>query len=254
VSVARLILVPMIALAGAACRDPAGRSDAGPTGVAGTAGSAAGAGGTGGAGAPGGSGGVTASGGSLGGPGGTTGAAGATGGSAGTTGSGGVSGGSGGASSGGTAGAGVDPDGGSADAVDAGLALEPIRITEGKQDAAASYHDLHFIGAGLDQYEGDVVTFRIGPTSGTWRTATGQTRIVQGAFDILFPQVVAPVYETKIAHIDADGNGQCDASEPVFLDNGLQNMDSTLTFTPGAVQVRQATAGMCDTIRNWPFL
>jgi len=217
VSVARLILVPMIALAGAACRDPAGRSDAGPTGVAGTGGSAAGAGGTGGAGAPGGSGGVTASGGSLGGPGGTTGAAGA-------------------------------------DAVDAGLALEPIRITEGKQDAAASYHDLHFIGAGLDQYEGDVVTFRIGPTSGTWRTATGQTRIVQGAFDILFPQVVAPVYETKIAHVDADGNGQCDASEPVFLDNGLQNMDSTLTFTPGAVQVRQATAGMCDTIKNWPFL
>ena len=70
--------------------------------------------------------------------------------------------------------------------------LEPIRITEGKVDAGVAYHDLRFIGVRLDPYEGEVVTFRIGPSTGTWRTGTGQVRIVNGGFDVLVPQLVAP--------------------------------------------------------------
>jgi hypothetical protein len=129
--------------------------------------------------------------------------------------------------------------------------LEPIRIVEGTIDGGSSYHDLRFVGTGLDQYEGDVVTFRIGTMSGSWRTGFGQVRIVQGAFDVLFPGVVASVYEQKQAYIDADGNGRCDAGEPLFIDSGLQDMDTTLTFTPDAFQVRPALAGSCDILNGW---
>jgi len=131
--------------------------------------------------------------------------------------------------------------------------LEPIRITEGRVDAGVAYHDLRFIGVRLDQYEGDVVTFRIGPSTGTWRTGTGQVRIVNGAFDVLFPQVVEPGYESKLAHIDADGNGRCEAGEPVYLDNGLEDVDVTFTFAPDDIHVRQATSGMCDSVNAWPI-
>jgi hypothetical protein len=138
------------------------------------------------------------------------------------------------------------------DATDARV-LQPIQITEGLMDAAV-YHDLRFVGVGLDQYEGDVVTLRIGTTStGTWRRASAQVRIVQGAFDVLFAQVMAPIYQQKLAHIDDDGNGRCDAGEPLFLDNALVDRDYTLTFTPGATQVRVATAGMCDVLVNTSF-
>ncbi len=146
----------------------------------------------------------------------------------------------------------MNQDGGVRDAADTGTALEPIRVTEGKMDAS-SYFDLRFVGARLDQYEGAVVTFRIGPTSGTWRTATGQTRIIQGAFDVLFPDVLSAVYEPKLAHIDADRNGMCDVGEPVFLDSALLNNDTTLTFAPDAFQVREATSGMCASVNDWPI-
>jgi hypothetical protein len=61
-------------------------------------------------------------------------------------------------------------------------------------------------------------------------------------------QVVAPIYEQKLAHIDDDGNGRCDAGEPICLDSGLADRDTTLTFMPGAIQARAATAGQCDTL------
>ena len=95
------------------------------------------------------------------------------------------------------------------------------------------------------------MTFRIGTMSGSWRVGYGQARIVQGVFDVLFPGVVASVYEQKQAFIDADGNGRCDAGEPLFIDSGLQNMDATLTFTPDAFQVRPAPAGSCDILNGW---
>ena len=201
--------------------------------------------------------------GSMGGLGGVVGMGGAAGvgGAAGAVSTGGVAGagdtaGTGGASVGGAGGedpmdAGDDGPAVVPDATDARV-LQPIQIVEGLMDAAV-YNDLRFVGVGLDQYEGDVVTLRIGSSTGTWRRASAQVRIVQGAFDVLFPQVVAPIYEQKIAHIDDDGNGRCDAGEPLFIDGGLVDRDSTLTFTPGATQVRVATAGQCDVQVNSSF-
>jgi len=157
----------------------------------------------------------------------------------------------GGVATAGSDGAGTRDDAGLRDAGDAARMLEPIQIVEGKIDGGSSYHNLRFVGSGLDQYEGDVVTFRIGAMTGSWRVGFGQARIVQGAFDVLFPEVVAPGYEQKQAYIDADGNGRCDAGEPLFMDSGLQNMDTTLTFTPSALQVRAAPAGSCDILNGW---
>src|SRR5262245_46402671 len=162
-------------------------------------------------------------------------------------------GGTGGTSTTGAAGAGpIDAgDDGPTGVPDAGTGLEPVTITPGALDATVVYHDLRFVGSGLEQYEGDVVTFRIGSMSGAWRTGYGQIRIVQGAFDVLFPQVVEPGYELKLAHIDADGSGACDAGEPIYIDNALANADITLTFTPSDIRVRAANSGMCDMLNNW---
>lgn len=227
----------------ASCKDPGSRPDSGvQTGGSGGAGPAVGSAGAGGAGLSAGSRGAGGTGGSAG--------------SAGTTRSGGA---------GGTGfDAGVDQvaDAGGADdgpgvvvdaAADGGRTLEPIRVVEGKSDAsAATYNDLRFLGVGLDQYEGAVVTFRIGPSTGTWRTSSGQVRIVQGGFDVLFPQAIAPIYETKLAHIDADGSGACEVGEPSFLDNGLASTDLTLTFSPDDLRVRPASSGSCDSINTAP--
>lgn len=173
--------------------------------------------------------------------------------------------GSGGAtSSGGATGSGIDAsddrisDGGNADgafgghdAAEGGRPLEPIRVSGGNPDASVAYHDLRFIGAGLEQYEGDVVTFRIGTESLVWRRGFGQVRIVQGAFDVLFEQVVAPIYEQKLAHIDTDGNGMCDVGEPAFSDQALLQTDITLTVTPADIRFRPAALGWCNAINNW---
>jgi len=254
----------VLALSGAACggdkpsasTGTAGAGDAGPGGHGGSASGSAGAGGI--AGASAGTGGASAgTGGALAGTGGAsagTGAGAGASGASGATGAAGALAGSGGTASGGAGGAGggMDQDGGVRDAADTGTALEPIRVTEGKADAS-TYYDLRFVGARLDQYEGAVVTFRIGPTSGTSRTGTGQTRIVQGAFDVLFPDVVSALYEPKLAHIDADRNGMCEVGEPVFLDFALYNNDITLTFAPDAFEVREATSGMCASVNDWPI-
>ncbi len=139
------------------------------------------------------------------------------------------------------------------DAADSGTTLEPIRVTEGKNDAsAASYHDLRFVGAGLDQYEGAMVTFRIGSPTGPWRLGSGQARIEMGAFDVLFPAAIAPIYEPKLAHIDADGSGACEVGEPAFDDSGLSQTDLTLTVTTTDVRFRPAVSGWCASVNNWP--
>ena len=185
--------------------------------------------------------------------------------SMGSAGGAGASSGSGGATfGGGTGGTGVDgaadgpleageADGPGAvwDATEGGAALEPIRVFGGNPDASVAYHDLRFVGAHLEQYEGAVVTFRIG-SSAFWRLGSGQARVVQGAFDVLFPQVVAPVYESKLAHIDADGNGACDVGEPAFFDSGLYQANVTLTVTPDDFRFRPAVSGWCDGINSPP--
>jgi len=223
----RVLLVLSVSLVAASCRDAKDRPDA--------------AGGLGGTMASGGSGGST-----------STGSAGSTGGGVGGV--------------GGSSGTDVDApltppaDAGSDDgsgsgadvAADAANGLEPIRVSDAKVDGSQSYSNLRIVGVALDQYDGDVVTFRIGSGSGAWRFGSGQVRIVQGAFDVSFTGVLAPTYEQKIVHIDADGSGACEVGEPTFLDNGLFSMDATLTVKPTDAQFRSATSGVCDMVNAPP--
>jgi hypothetical protein len=134
---------------------------------------------------------------------------------------------------------------------DAGTALEPIHVFGGTWDASV-YYDLRIVGSGLDLYEGALVTFRIGTTSGVYRNGSGQTRIVQGGFDVFFPGVINPTYEQKLIHIDANGNGACDDGEPAFIDFSPFEGDATLTVTPTDVRFRQAPSGWCDNFRTLP--
>jgi hypothetical protein len=87
----------------------------------------------------------------------------------------------------------ADGPGGPDDVAEAGAALEPVRVSGGDPDASVAYNDLRFIGVGLEPYEGAVVTFRIGSSSGVWRFGSGQVRIIQGGFDVLFPGALAPI-------------------------------------------------------------
>jgi hypothetical protein len=141
-------------------------------------------------------------------------------------------------------------------APDGGARLEPIRVTPGTRDAGSTmYADVRFVGVGLDQYEGLVVTFRIGSETGTWPLGSGQVRIVNGAFDVLFHEVLPPTYQLKVAHIDLDGNGRCEAGdEPAFGDQSLSSTDVTLTVTPTDLRFRPAPPSWCEAVNSWPML
>ena len=150
--------------------------------------------------------------------------------------------------------AGQDGPAGAVDApVDAGSVLEPIRVSGGNPDAAEQYHDGRFVGVGLGQWEGAVVTFRIGSETGVWRLGSGQVRIVDGGFDVLLPDVNPPTYQLKLAHIDADGSGACDVGEPAFADQSLRSTDFTLTVTPSDLRFRTANSYWCDAVNSWPI-
>jgi hypothetical protein len=114
------------------------------------------------------------------------------------------------------------------------------------------YHDLRIVGSSLDPYEGAVVTFRIGTATGIYRNGSGQTRIVQGAFDVSFLGVINPTYEEKSIHIDANGDGACEDGEPVFKDFTAFEADATLTVTPSDVRFGTAPSGWCDMFRGLP--
>jgi hypothetical protein len=166
-----------------------------------------------------------------------------------------ATGGSGGTAPGdGAAGAVIEAGGGSdvgVNSADAGTLLEPIRVFGGTWDASV-YYDLRIVGSGLDLYEGAVVTFRIGTSNGVYRNGSGQTRVVQGGFDVLFPGVINPTYEQKLVHIDANGSGACEDGEPAFIDFSPFEGDATMTVKPDDVRFRQAPSGWCDTFRSLP--
>ena len=231
----------LVLLSGPSCDKAANRPDSGAatggmSGTGGVAGTAPGSG-SGGSGVGGGSAGATAA----------VGVGGST-----------AGGGAGGVTSvGGSGGTGGDSisDGGSVDVgSDTGSSLEPIHVSEAQTDAgaAAAYKNLRIVGEALDDYEGDVVTFRIGSGSGVWRFGSGQVRIVQGTFDVTFTGVLHAGYYQKIVHIDADGSGTCEVGEPMFLDAGLYTMDTTLTVKPTAVQFRSAPSGPCAVVNAPP--
>src|SRR5688572_30083120 len=148
--------VLLVVLAVASCRDAGNRTDSGVPAGAGGGGSMGSGAATGSGGDPIGSGGVT-----------TGGAAGVTaGGAAGT-----VIDGAGGAAGGSEIDAGPATTDASAEA---GRVLEPIRVSGGSPDAGSGYNDVRFVGLGLEQWEGAVVTLRIGSSSGFWRLGSGQ--------------------------------------------------------------------------------
>jgi hypothetical protein len=136
---------------------------------------------------------------------------------------------------------------------DGAASLDPIRVFGGTQDPSVIYHDLRILGSGLEQYEGTVVTFRIGDPISIFRLGSGQTRIVQGGFDVLFSGILNPNRKRMLIHIDADGSHACEPGEPVYLDFPLYSMDATLTVAPNVwVGLRAASAGDCDNIRTFP--
>lgn len=237
----RCLAVLLAVLAAASCQNASSRPDAGaPAGTGGGGGSS----GSGGA-ATGGGSGSTGSGGAA--TGGTGGAVTAGSGGAATAGTGGEAGGSG-------TDAGQDGPAGTVDApVDAAGTLEPIRVSGGNPDAADPYHDVRFVGVGLEQWEGAVVTFRVGSETGFWRLGSGQVRIIDGGFDVLLPDANPPTYQLKLAHIDADGNGACDVGEPAFADQSVRSTDFTLTVTPSDLRFRTANSYWCDAVNNWPI-
>jgi hypothetical protein len=213
----RILLGLLVLLGISACRDPAIHPDgAVATGGSGGAGSSAGSGGSGPGGGSGGTG-IDA------------------------------------ATSGGSDGGDEDGPAGVPDAFEGGIALEPIRVSGGNPDASVAYHDVRFVGVGLEQYEGAVVTFRIGSSTGFWRLGSGQVRIVGGAFDVLFREVLPPTYQLKLAHIDADGSGACEVGEPAFVDQAVISTDVTLTVTPDDFRFRPAATYWCGAVNDWPI-
>ena len=119
--------------------------------------------------------------------------------------------GAGGAGAGGTAGASVDastdvppPD------------LQPILIRGG--DPNGLYWDMRMAGEGLSPFEGRMVTVRVGLwPDGRW--ASGQARIVDGAFTLDFPQGHQATYYTqKTVLFDVDGDGRCGPGDAVWND------------------------------------
>jgi hypothetical protein len=98
--------------------------------------------------------------------------------------------------------------------------LEPVRVVRG-DPVEDSFWDLTIRGVGLDEYEGKVVTVRIGmPDRAPERLGSGQTRIDAGAFELLFPEVwETSLYKQKLVYIDVDGDGACDlVNDKLFAD------------------------------------
>lgn len=120
----------------------------------------------------------------------------------------------GGAASGGTGG----PEGATGDR------LEAIRVVRGDPRTKV-FWDLTIRGVALEEYEGKVVTVRLGkPDRAPERLGSGQARIEGGAFALFFPEVwEASVYKQKLVYIDVDEDGSCDlVSDMLFADNRAQ--------------------------------
>jgi hypothetical protein len=113
-------------------------------------------------------------------------------------------------------------DGASSNTADAGAdvlaALDPVRVIRGAATQSA-WWDLAIKGGNLQPYEGATVTVRIGsPDRPPERLGSGQTRIENGEFSLLFPQVwEAGLYKLKQVWIDVDRNGTCNSATDLFF-------------------------------------
>jgi hypothetical protein len=76
------------------------------------------------------------------------------------------------------------------------------------------FWDLAIRGTALEQYEGRRVSVRMGmPSRPPERLASGQAQIVDGAFELFFPQVWEDsLYKLKLVYIDLDQDEVCDVA------------------------------------------
>lgn len=99
--------------------------------------------------------------------------------------------------------------------------LEPVRVTRG-DPLENGWQDLTIRGVALADYEGKVVTVRLGmPDRAPERLGSGQARIEAGAFELFFPEVwESSLYKSKLVYIDVDGDGSCDPlKDRLFADS-----------------------------------
>jgi hypothetical protein len=90
--------------------------------------------------------------------------------------------------------------------------------------------DLSLRGVGLDEYEGKVVTVRIGmPDRAPERLGSGQAKIEGGAFQLSLPEVwEVSLYKQKLVYIDVDGDGSCDPSRDRLYADFRAELESEL--------------------------
>lgn len=137
--------------------------------------------------------------------------------------------------------------------VDSVAALQPIRVIRGDPNQA-TWFDLTLVASGLGEYEGAVVTARIGsPDRPPERLGSGQVRIARGAFEMVFPDVLEPrLYKFKRFFIDLDGDGGCDPGEPVYSDARFATTDLTLTIAPGSSLLARDGNRCANFAAPWP--
>lgn len=123
--------------------------------------------------------------------------------------------------------------------------LEKVAVIRGAADTS-DWGDLTIHGEGLHEHEGKIVTVRVGfPDRPPERLGTGQVRIIDGGFTISLPDVAeTTLYKRRVAFIDVDADGWCDASvDPVFADyRGAGDLE--LTLVPGDPSDKMLTEGM----------
>jgi len=136
---------------------------------------------------------------------------------------------------------------------DSARALDAVRIIRG-EPTQTTWFDLTFVGSGLQEYEDAVVNARIGsPDRPPERLGSGQARIVGGAFEMVFPDVLEPgLYKFKRFFIDLNGNGLCDTGEPVYSDARFATADLVLTIRPGGSLMARDGNRCSELAKPWP--
>lgn len=230
-------LLAALVVAGGGCGESTRRGEEGEAARAGAAGASAGAGvaGVGDAGSTSvagadtaGSSGATSAGGSAGTQGTGAGTGGHAGAAAGASGGPPAAGESGGGSD---AGEGAGPAGAGGGAGEAGDTLEPVRIIRGAPDE--EFWDLTIVGESLDAFEGKRVIVRLGyPDRPPERLGSGEARIENGGFELVFPQVWEnSLYKVKLVLIDIDDDRACDLAQDRLYGDSRATQADTLRVT-----------------------
>jgi hypothetical protein len=108
-----------------------------------------------------------------------------------------------------------------------GTEPEPVRIIRGAPED--EFWDLTIWGEALDEYEGKLVTVRMGwPDRAPERLVSGGARIENGTFELVFPAAwERDLYKTKLVLIDVNGDHACDlAIDRLFGDSRATYADA----------------------------